>query len=260
MAAQYLFRLDDACPWHDRARWHAVEQLFTDHDLHPLVAVIPDCKDPAFLKYPVDADFWARAKSWQEKGWTVALHGLEHIFHTHNRGLVPFNAYSEFAGMPLSEQEAKIELGYKLLVHHGLRPQVWVAPAHSFDRNTLLAINAKTPIRIISDGLSNQPFSRFGFSWIPQQLWRARELSRGVWTICLHPNEMTELDLSQLQAFLQDNRGACISWQDALASQSQLGKIRPYGLFDRLFSLLFLTLRRIKRYARPAGSHASPQT
>lgn len=35
---------------------------------------------------------------------------------------------------------------------HGIDPTVWIAPAHSFDKNTLIALKLETNIRIISDG------------------------------------------------------------------------------------------------------------
>jgi len=263
-----LIRLDDACSWHDRARWQRVEDLLDRHGVRPLVAVIPDCQDPDLQVFAEDADFWSRARAWQQKGWELALHGCTHRFETRNAGLVPLNRYSEFAGVSEQVQRAKILSGMAILQKNGLQVYAWVAPAHSFDRTTLKILYEETAIRLVSDGLSQRAFRRFGFVWVPQQLWRPRSLKRGLWTLCLHPNEMTDHDFVALDEFLA-SRSAVTSaeWADWVAlsraespvpkrqkpptgsgpRSSAVPSLARWGVPDALFGAAFLAVRWAKR-------------
>lgn len=238
---QYLVRLDDAHPWRDRQRWDRIEVLLDRFSVKPIVAIIPDCRDPSLRVGDEDRLFWERVRSWQAKGWTLALHGHTHELVPCGRSLVPLNRYTEFAGLPESVQRDKIRSGWGRMVAEGVQPTVWVAPAHTFDRTTLKVLFEETSIRIISDGLSDRCFVRFGFSWVPQQLWRPRKCPPGVWTLCLHPNDHTSEFEVQLEAFLQAQAGLVVAPGDVLKPD------RPWSWTDGLFSWSFQVLRRLKR-------------
>ena len=180
---RYVFRMDDACPWMNHAKWDSLEVIFDRYGVKPVVAVVPDCQDPGLKEAPEDPGFWAKTLNWQKKGWDIALHGYDHVYRGSNRGLVPLNARTEFAGQPEEVQRDKIRQGWKLLKDRGLNPTVWIAPAHTFDRTTLRCLAEETSIQVVSDGLSSRPFRRFGFEWIPQQIWAPRACPGGVWTI-----------------------------------------------------------------------------
>jgi predicted deacetylase len=108
---------------------------------------------------------------------------------------------SEFAGVPLKLQQLWIATGVEILRSEGLNPRIWVAPRHGFDENTLLALRAEG-IELLSDGFARMPFKRGGLTWIPQQIWSPVEKSRGLWTICMHPNTASDGQVEQLKAFL----------------------------------------------------------
>ena len=44
----YLMRLDDACEKRNVKNWDRMEALLDKYNVKPLVAVIPNCKDPNF--------------------------------------------------------------------------------------------------------------------------------------------------------------------------------------------------------------------
>ena len=200
----YLLRLDDACPKRDIAKWDKMESLLDKYGVKPLVGIIPDCKDPAFEKYPFDEKFWTeRVLRWKEKNWTFAMHGYEHVFNTKNRGINPVNPRSEFAGLSFDEQLNKIQGGVCKLRENGIEPTVFFAPAHTFDKNTIKALLQETNIRIISDVPANKPFKKYGMNFIPQQSGRVRELPFTVQTFCYHPNIMEGKDFDELETFLQ---------------------------------------------------------
>lgn len=110
--SRYLLRLDDASDYSDRERWQRMENLLDRYGIRPIVGIIPDNQDPEMVEsYPRDEAFWQTVARWQQKGWTLALHGCTHEYITKDGGLNPVNHRSEFAGVPLEEQCAKIRRG-----------------------------------------------------------------------------------------------------------------------------------------------------
>jgi len=237
---RYVFRMDDACPWMEHAKWDSLEAIFDRYGVKPVVAVVPDCQDPGLRQSAEDPAFWDKARRWQAKGWDIALHGFDHVYRGENRGLVPLNARTEFAGQSEEIQRQKIRDGWKILLEKGLNPTVWIAPAHTFDKTTLKCLLEETTIRIVSDGLSNRPFRRFGFSWVPQQIWAPRGCPAGLWTICLHPNTMGEDMPARVEAFLKA-RAAEVTSIGALPPAD-----RAWGLSDGLFEFSFRVVRPVK--------------
>lgn len=206
MEPAYIIRLDDACPTSNLEKWDCIEALLDRYEIRPIVAVIPNNKDNELLsRYVFDNQFWSRVHRWENKGWLIALHGYAHEFKTKKRGIVPLNAYSEFAGVPISIQREKIKKGYNILLENGIKPKIWVAPAHSFDKNTLKVLHDETEIRIISDGLAMYPYNQYGFFWIPQQLWSFQKREQGVWTVCLHPDTIKIEEINLLSESILNN-------------------------------------------------------
>jgi len=240
---RYVFRMDDACPWMAHEKWDSLEAIFDRYGVKPVVAVIPDCQDPGLRVGPEDQSFWKKAKAWQAKGWDIALHGFDHVYRGSNRGLVPLNARTEFAGQSEDVQRQKIRDGWKLLRDKGLNPSVWIAPAHTFDKTTLRCLNDETTIRIVSDGLSSRPFLRYGFTWIPQQTWGPRACPPGVWTICLHPNTMSPDMPQRIERFLQAHAAETV----AIGSLEAVN--RRWGWTDGLFEFSFRIVRPLKNVA-----------
>ena len=202
---KYLMRLDDACEKRNIENWDRMEALLDKYNVKPLVAVIPNCKDPDFEKYDIDENFWnEKIKTWLNKGWQIALHGYEHTFHKcdNKLNLNPINNFSEFVGLGLKEQREKISKGIKIFKKYGLEPDFFVAPAHSFDLNTIKALKLESNISIISDIPANAPFTKYGMVFVPQQSGRVRKLPFNTVTFCYHPNVMIESEFSNLENFL----------------------------------------------------------
>jgi hypothetical protein len=70
--AEYLFRLDDACPTMDLGKWQAVERVLTSRGIRPIVAIVPANEDPALARSAADPSFWQRARAWARAGWVIA--------------------------------------------------------------------------------------------------------------------------------------------------------------------------------------------
>jgi predicted deacetylase len=240
--AEYVLRLDDACPTMDHEKWRAVERLVLSHGIRPIVAIVPANEDPGLVRAAPDPAFWHRARSWARAEWVIALHGYAHTLRASRAGLVPSQRRSEFVDLPFDEQRRRIREGVRVLVANGLPPEAWVAPAHGFDDMTLQALRVESEIRLISDGFAWRAYLREGFVWLPQQLWRPRVMKKGLWTICLHPNEMEENAVRTLDEFLRAHKVTFPNPRDAAAEAVH------YGPAEALFSAAFGFLLRAKRH------------
>ena len=202
----YLLRLDDASQYMNKTNWQKMEQLLDQYSIKPIVGVIPINRDKELLKYGVVEEFWELAKNWQTKGWTIALHGCTHVYETEDGGINPVNMRSEFAGLSLDRQKEKIQIGYSVLTEHDIHPEIFYAPSHTFDLNTLTALKEETDIRIISDTVANDVYYENGFFFIPQQSGSVRKLPFKTVTFCYHPNTMKGIDFDVLENFLKQYR------------------------------------------------------
>lgn len=239
---RYLIRLDDACPMMNREKWGKVEEILDQFDVKPLVGIVPDCKDENLTIDKPDSDFWNKALNWQKKGWAIALHGYDHCYISDKglEGLNPVWERSEFAGVIYDTQKKKIGLGVEVLQKHGLELRYFFAPSHTFDDNTLKALKNESGIRIISDMYTLKPYREGDFVYIPCQLGHPQTMKiPGTYTICLHPNNMEEKDMVELESFLKLNRAKVIAFSDI--DVEKVGKIRH---IDRLARLAYFMKRK----------------
>ena len=210
---QYLLRFDDLCPTLKWSVWERVERVLQDHRVTPILAVVPDNRDPKLYAEPPNAAFWDRVRRWQQLGWTIALHGYQHLYVSKERGLVGRRKLSEFAGLGEDQQRLKLTRGLEIFQQHGITPTVWVAPGHTFDTTTVLLLK-ELGVRIISDGFFRRPcVDASGMLWIPQQLWSLRDVPDGVWTVCHHinANEWTADHIERFQAQVAHYRDQIVS-------------------------------------------------
>lgn len=231
--SKYIIRLDDACEKMDVEKWDRMEKLLDKYKVKPLVGVIPHCEDPMMDKYEFDAEFWKKVEIWKNKGWTIAMHGYNHVYGTPCGGMNPVNKRSEFAGLSYEEQAEKIERGWEILIDYGFHPEVFFAPSHTFDENTLKALKNKTTIRVISDTIASDVYKKDDFWFIPQQSGSVRKLPLKTVTFCYHPNTMTDKSFEILEAFLD-------SYQNRFTEYTELNmKKRKISLCDRLLQKIY---------------------
>lgn len=237
----YLIRLDDASDHMNTERWDRVERILDENGVKPLVGVIPLNRDPMLLEFAEDPGFWEKARRWQEKGWRIALHGYEHVYSSNCAGINPVHDRSEFAGHPLELQREKIREGVRILKEKGLTPTAFFAPSHTFDENTLEALRLESGIRTISDTVANDTYCRNGFTFIPQQAGRVRELPFKVTTICLHPSFTTDPEFDEIEAFLKAHSGQFL---DPYAIGPTT---RKRSLLDRGYELAYFLKRKLRK-------------
>ncbi len=210
--------------------------------VRPILAVVPDNRDPHLEVQAAREDFWEQARHWQRRGWTIALHGYQHRYVNQNPGIIGRNRYSEFAGLDEAEQEAKIAAGLKIFERQGIRADAWVAPAHSFDETTLRVL-ARYGVRHISDGYALRPYrDGEGRVWAPQQMGRFIDMPGGLWTVCMHFNEWTPVDIELFKANLSRFRSRITTFHDAMSE----GQSREASWADSAFARSFRAARRVR--------------
>lgn len=241
---KYLIRLDDACPYMDSKKWQRIEDILDKYGVKPLVGIIPANADPKTMIETENPDFWEKAHSWEKKGWSIALHGFDHVCISDGgmKGLNPFWCRSEFAGLPLEQQREKIRKGYAVLKGHGFEPKFFFAPSHTFDENTLEALLQETDIRIISDTIGCYPYRKNDFFFIPQISGHcSKMLLSGIYTFCFHPNTMKESIFAALESFMAKNYRQFIGFDDI-----ELSQYYKKRTIDCLLSWSFFTYRKLR--------------
>lgn len=232
--SKYIIRLDDASDYMDLEKWKRIESILDKYHVKPIFGIIPDNKDESLVsQYDKNDSFWNLMNIWIEKGWTPAMHGYEHRYVTEDGGINPVNKRSEFAGLPLDEQKKKIRQGHQILAEHNIEPEIFFAPSHTFDENTLAAIKSETSIRVISDTVANDVYKKDDFYFIPQQSGSVRALPFQLVTFCYHPNTMEKHHFEELENFLETHQEAFISYS------SELLKDRKKNLYDTFLSRLY---------------------
>lgn len=242
MSARYLLRFDDICPTMEWDMWDKIEAILLRHHIKPILSVVPDNLDYKLMVNKPKADFWERVRVWQALGWTIALHGYQHLYETDDPGLIGINAYSEFAGLSYDVQRSKLERAVAMFADHGVHVDVWVAPAHAFDEVTIKAL-LDLGIKMISDGFYWRPVNRLGALWIPQQIWKFRAMPFGVWTVCYHHNFFVETTVRNFELDIQRFVSSIASLESILREYP----IKDCGVIDTMLSVLWLKIIQTKR-------------
>lgn len=236
-------RLDDITPDMDWERFLRFKELLDQYQVKPLIGIVPDNRDE-LLKGSGEAKsaerFYEYVKELKEQGWTVAMHGYRHIYDTKKGGLFPLNHFSEFAGCPLEVQRHKIAEGKRILKEHGIETEIFMAPGHSYDGNTLRALK-ENGFTEITDGFGEQPYRYRGMTFYPISFLLSRTFrrERGYSTMVVHTGTVTEEELARYEAYFQNKAVRWISYEEY---RSCPAKRRGIG-------------GRIKEYLLAAGKH-----
>lgn len=208
----------------------------------PIVGVIPNNQDPA-IQFPAELDIWEAVRRWQKKSWHIAFHGFDHRYHKIKPAdsIIPLSDKSEFVGLSLDVQVEKIRHGNKIFQENGVDPKIFMAPSHTLDHNTLKALRLESDIKTITDGLSLRPYTRYGFDWIPQQMWRFRNPPLGQWCVCYHPNEMSNIQIGELDALFNRNKKSIKSLESISPVPYSFGDL----VMEKLFYLVWLLKRKL---------------
>ena len=238
----YLVRFDDVCPTMDWETWNKIEKVIVAEDIKPIMAVVPDNKDEKLKFAEENKNFWSKVMEWQKMGWSIAVHGYQHLYETSDSGLLGLNNYSEFSGLSYEQQTKKLKKAINIFNSHGVKPDLWVAPAHSFDETTICALT-DVGLNIISDGFYMRPVKHANKIWIPQQLWRFRKFRSGIWTVCFHINGIKKFEVEEICSNFIKYSNSIVSLDDVKKNT----QVNSLSIFDQIFSFVWKGLIKLKR-------------
>lgn len=255
MTATYLLRFDDLCPTMNWAMWREVEAIVRDAGIRPIIAVIPDNRDPSFRFETPDPGFWDRVRTWQADGWTIGLHGYQHLYVSDGRGVCGTDPRSEFAGVSRGEQERKLRAAIGVFEQNGVVVDAWIAPNHSFDQLTVDLVR-ELGIGMINDGFDMWPHRDLrGTFWVPCQLNDFVSRKNGVWTVHYHPNYWDDV---RLAGFAADMARFGEQITDVATVTAEYGD-RQRSSHDVVYSNYRIARSRLKRGA-PGYASDPPRT
>ena len=252
---EYIFRLDDITP---KANWkniEKIEKIFDKYWIKPIIWIVPNNKDPYLNRFKENNDFWEEIQKLNKKWWIIAQHWYEHIDITSKSWILWINNRSEFVGISYKEQLDKLKKWKKNLENKLLIKIKWfMAPDHSFDKNTLKALK-KLDFEYITDWLALFPFTSFWLNCLPQQLWSLRKniywFKKWIWTICLHLDELDDIEVfsKKIEKFLSENKNNILSWNqiEKLNYKNNYKKNIINFLFKIYIKILLNWLKLIKK-------------
>ena len=229
-------RLDDINPGMDLARFERFRSLLSAHGIRPLIGVVPDSRDRSLMrtKTPMTKeDFFAFVRECRDKdGWTIVMHGVTHVYTGTDGGIFPLNRQTEFAGLSVTAQKQMLAHGKRILEENGIRTDLFMAPAHSFDRATLSALK-ETGFTGVTDGFGRFPYERDGLVFYPIAVAKGRALKDrrdGAVTFVVHTATMTDAETAFYERLLQEKH--LVSFDEVLAmkpvSRSRAGHLAEY--------------------------------
>lgn len=243
-----LFRLDDVTPWQNWEKFERLHELFRKYQIAPVIGVVPDNCDPKLCIGDPRKDFAQYLnKLVREEGWVIAQHGFTHTYVNKNGGMLKVNRQSEFAGLPYDEQFDKLKKGQEFLQKQGLCATMFMAPAHTYDKSTLRALQ-KLGFTWVTDGYTDHVYRRFELVFIPCTVSKPIVPKESVVnTVCYHPNMMTEEEFIELEQFLEKHAEVCKSfdWYLEHLSQTQIPHWNVYLWLEQLKNRLLRCVKHI---------------
>lgn len=228
-------RLDDITPDMDWDNFDRMECLLDQYDVAPLLGIVPENQDLNLRKNEPAENFEACIKEWEKKGWSFALHGWHHLYTTGKGGLFPLNHFSEFAGVPRETQREMIEDGKERLANMGVQTNIFMAPAHSYDRNTLKALK-EAGFAYVTDGFGSMPYEWKGLTFLPIAFLKSKDIEKkqGYTTLVFHTNTMTEQDFADFEKLLKTHKTDFVSYKEYIRvpakKRSVVGRMKEYSM------------------------------
>ena len=214
-------RMDDITPDMDWAKFLRFKELCDLYQVKPLIGVVPANQDTMLHIEKPRTDYWEYLHTLQSEGWCIAQHGYTHIYNTHKKGCFPLNALSEYAGNSYEDQYASLEKGQKILKEHEIHTDIFMAPAHSYDYNTLKALK-KLGFTKITDGFGRQPYQWQGLTFYPISFKQSNSLKqeKGYTTFGVHANTMTAQDFVRYEQMFTQHKDKFISYTEYLQADT----------------------------------------
>lgn len=238
-----VIRMDDISPGMNMGNFRRFKRILDEHHIRPLIGVVPENRDPKLMSDDVEmvydihnkehkterldtgesaeknAAFWKMVRNLQSEGWIIAMHGLHHEYTTKKGGLLPLNKQSEFAGLPLETQTSMLREGKKILADHGIATDFFMAPSHTYDRNTLTAL-LDNGFRRVTDGFGRNAYRRHDLTFYPISYRRdgvVKDKRDGYTTFVVHTDTLKNDEFAYYEKLICEND--VVSWDEWLKEE-----------------------------------------
>ena len=238
-------RLDDITECMDWPKFLRFKGLLDYYGIHPLLGVIPLCTDESVKGSDEGApeDFWTYLRELQSSGYSIAMHGVNHIYTTKKGGLFPLNRFSEFAGLPYEEQLESLSYGVDIFNEHGIETDMFMAPAHSYDSATLKALR-ELGFKSVTDGFGSRPYIFKGLTFYPISFRQSSTLKSdkaGYSTFTVHTNTLNDADFDRYERYFKEYRDKFTDYSVYL-DQEPVTRTLFNGIIERSMVLFKRTL------------------
>ncbi len=210
-------RLDDITPDMDWTKFNSFKALLDENNIKPLIGVVPENLDEKLSIDEAHTDFWDFLHTLEKEGWIISQHGVNHVYKTKKMGCFPLNQLSEFAGLDYEEQLKNLKKGKEILEAHDIKTDIFMAPAHSFDKNTLKALK-ELGFNKITDGFGDMPYNYGDFTYYPISFKQSSSLKKekGYTTFVFHVNTMSENEFKKYEDLFRKRKDDFISYKEYL--------------------------------------------
>ena len=249
MSRKIAVRMDDITPDMNWDNFIFFQRLFEETGIKPLLGIVPDNQDRKLCCGAAREDFYEVIKKLESDGYSLAMHGFHHLYTSKSGGIFPLNDYSEFAGIDYDKQKEMIMLGRKKLKEHGIETDIFMAPAHSYDHNTLKALK-DAGFTKMTDGFGKAPYLYKGITFYPISFQLSRGLKQrdGVTTMVLHANTVTEAEKERYTRIFKEYGKNMISYSEYLqmkpVTRNMAGRMGEYLLAKCKY--LLVRIRRLR--------------
>ena len=243
MSVKIAVRMDDITPDMNWDNFNFFRKLFEETGITPLLGIVPENQDQKLCCETAHENFYEVIKELQEEGYCLAMHGFHHMYTTKSSGIFPLNNYSEFAGIDYDKQKEMLMRGRQTMQKHGIETDIFMAPAHSYDNNTLRALK-EVGFTKMTDGFGKAPYLYRGITFYPISFHLGRSLKQkaGVTTMVLHANTVTEADKERYTRIFREYGRYMIPYSEYLVmepvARNVFGRLGEYLLAKCKFILV----------------------
>ena len=156
--SKILIRFDDVAPGMAWSKFIPLKEHLESLGIRSILGVVPDCQDQKLNVEEIKPDFFNLIRTYRDYGDIIAQHGTHHNYVTQDSGILGINNFSEFAGLAFEEQKLTLKKGKEILLAEEVWQPYFMAPAHSFDTNTLKALR-DLDFHALTDGYGFYPVS-----------------------------------------------------------------------------------------------------
>ncbi|MDV2440810.1 DUF2334 domain-containing protein [Acinetobacter gerneri] len=212
--SKYIVRFDDLTPAMDWQKFNIIKSMLEEYGIKSILGVVPNNKDPKLnIEKNLQENFFSKVLEWKDYGDTIAQHGYTHVYDSLSSGILNINSRSEFAGHEFKIQFERLKSGKQILQSHNVWEPYFMAPAHSFDINTINALSELGFIAL-TDGYGYFPYKIKDLIFIPQLASYPLDFGFGYHTLCIHINTMNIKQINTLMNFIKINKAKFVDFKD----------------------------------------------